>query len=208
MQEDLRQILPSRPGHEASISENNQELVVVAPVDVLHRVQTFITVMDWPDKIERHSGFEFTRDSVMHAVRSFYYACALEDDPEVFAKMLSPGVLARLKGGQESAALTDYQMGGTPDPEWEKSLRGDWPGRNETLKRLVREWNRYPLKRLAEQDGIAIGFGVKHFVSLSFDGAPKDFYEIVVEPDRRQLAAGLPAAYVISSLPPWWHNDE
>ena|GEM_PF-6505276 len=209
MQEDLRQILLGKPGHDASISSNNQEIVVTAPPEELTRVQTFITVMDWPDTVHRQPGFEFTRDSVIHTARSFFYACAIEDAPEAFSNMLSLDVLARLKGQSEkdSRAFLDYQMGETPDPEWERSLRGDWPGKAESLRRFVREWNRYPLKRLAERDGIAMGFGIKHFVSLSFVGAPQDFYEIVIKPDSRKSPEGRPEAYLFGSLPPWWEKQ-
>jgi hypothetical protein len=99
----------------------------------------------------------------------------------------------------------NYQMGETPDPQWEKSLRGDWPGKKESLRRVVREWNRYPLKRLAEQDGVAIGFGVKHFVSISFEGAPKDFYDVIVVPER-QRSPSHQEAFFFGSLPPWWNG--
>ena len=57
MADDLRQILLGRPGNEAKPSNSNQEIIVTAPPDVMSRARTFITVMDWPDRIKRHPGF-------------------------------------------------------------------------------------------------------------------------------------------------------
>jgi len=200
---DLRQILLGRPGNEAKPSENNMEITVIAPPEVMNRARTFITVMDWPDGITRRPNFEYPRDSVMHAARSFFYACAIEDADEVFSKLLSLQVLAELGGVTKSAQYHNYIIGGTPDAEWEKSLRADWPGKKEAIRRLVREWNRYPLKRITERDGVAIGFGVKNFCSVSFAGAPKDFYDITIEPNRAEHGTGN-NSYFFSSLPPWW----
>ena len=52
MADDLRQILLGRPGNEAKPSNSNQEIIVTAPPDVMSRARTFITVMDWPDRIK------------------------------------------------------------------------------------------------------------------------------------------------------------
>ena len=79
MVDDLRQILLGREGHEAKPSVDNQEVLVIAPPDVMERVQTFICVMDWPDDITRGLNFEYSRESVIRAARSFFYACAIED---------------------------------------------------------------------------------------------------------------------------------
>ncbi len=207
MADDLRQILLGRPGHESKPSDNNQEITVTAPPEVMKRVQTFIMVMDWPESITRQSNYEYPRQTVMRAARSFFYACAIEDADEVFSKLLSPGVLAELKGETKSEHYFDYNTGGTPDPEWEKSLRADWPGKKEAIQRFVREWNRYPLKRITERGGVAIGFGVKHFCSVSFDDAPQEFYEIVIEPERKPHDAGK-ESFFFSSLPPWWKTDQ
>ena len=91
--------------------------------------------------------------------------------------------------------------------EWEKSLRDDWPGKKEAIRRLVREWNRYPLKRITQRDGVAIGFGVKYFCSVSFAGAPKDFYDVTIEPGRTEHGTSQDSFY-FSSLPPWWHKPD
>ena len=206
MADDLRQILLGRPNNEAKPSANNQEITVTAPAEVMKRVQTFISVMDWPDSITRRSNFEYPRESVLHAARSFYYACAIEDTEEVFSKLLSLQVLAELKGDTKAEHYFKYSMGEVPDPEWEKSLRADWPGKKEAIQRLVHEWNRYALTRITEDSGVAIGFGVKHFCSVSMDGAPKDFYTIEIEPDRTQRGTGK-GSFFFNSLPPWWNES-
>jgi len=203
----LRQILPDRSDREARPSANNQEVIVTAPPDVMTRVQTFVTVMDWPDTIERHPNFDYSRETVLRATRSFFYACAIEDDVEVFSKFLSLQVLAELKGETPSEAYLNYQMGGVPDAKWEASLRADWPGKKDALQLLVREWNRYPLTRITEDSGIALGFGVKHFCTVSFEGAPEAFYNITIEPGRTQSGTSTDL-YFFSSLPPWWKADE
>ena len=173
MVEELRQILLGHPGHEAKPSEDNLEVIVTAPPEVMKRVQTFIMVMDWPDKIERHPNFEYSRESPLRAARSFFYACAIEDSPEVFSKMLSLQVLAELKGDTKSEQFENYSIGGVPDRAWEKSLRADWPGKKETMERLVREWNRYPVKRITQAPGVAMGFGVKYFCDVAVEGPGK-----------------------------------
>lgn len=119
--------------------------------------------------------------------------------------LLSLHVLAELKGGERTAQYERYQMGGIPDTEWEKSLRADWPGKKEALQRFVREWNRYPLKSIREEAGVALGFGVKHFCSVSFEGAPKEFYQITIEPARTAAGTSQDSFY-FSSLPPWWKD--
>ncbi|MEQ2007152.1 MAG: protein kinase [Limisphaerales bacterium] len=205
MADDLRQILVGRPGHEAKPSADNQQVVITAPPDVLARAQTFITVTDWPDALRNQATGEYLHDTVLRTARSLFHACALEDSAEAVAKLLSLHVLAELKGGPRTTQYEDYQMGGVPDPEWEKSLRADWPGKEAAIQRLVHEWNRYPLKRLTEDSGIAIGFGVKHFCSVAFEGAPKEFYQVTIEPGR--TAAGTSRdAFFFSSLPPWWKD--
>ncbi|HWB12425.1 MAG TPA: hypothetical protein VG826_24585 [Pirellulales bacterium] len=207
MADDLRQILLGRPGHEATPSDDNQTILITAPPDVLKRVQTFITVMDWPDPIARGPNFEYPHNTVLRTARSFFYACAIEDAHEVFSKLLSLSVLAELKEEGRSKELLDYISGGAPDPAWEESLRGDWPGKEKAIQRLVREWNRYPLKRITEEDGVAIGFGVKQFCTVSFDGAPKDFYSITIEP-ARSADGTSDRSFFFSSLPPWWNAEE
>ena len=64
-----------------------------------------------------------------------------------------------------------------------------------------------PLKRLIERSGVTISFGVKHFVSASFDGAPEEFYEFVIVPDRG-VEASQDRSYNFSSLPVWMIHKE
>jgi hypothetical protein len=117
------------------------------------------------------------------------------------AKLLSLATLAQLKNVPKNEHYESYIMGGPPKPEWEASLRGDWPGKEEALRRLIKEWNRFPLKRITEDSGVAIGFGVKHFCSVAFEGAPKEFYQVTIEPGRGNDVEK--ARYYFSSLPPW-----
>jgi hypothetical protein len=207
MADDLRQILLNKPGQKAKPSADNQEILVTAPPEVLARAQTFITVNDWPDPIIRGPDFQYPNDTVTRAARSYFDACAIDDSGEVFAKLLSPGVLAKLKGDTKGKEFQNYQMGGVPDPDWEKSLRSDWPGKKAIIERLVREWNRYPLNRLSEDPGINLGFGIKCFCSGSFEGAPKPFYQIIIEPDRTKPSDSNASSYLFSSLPPWWNGE-
>ncbi|MBI1839756.1 MAG: hypothetical protein HYR88_02750 [Verrucomicrobia bacterium] len=204
MAEQLRAILLGRRNSEAAPSADNQEVLVTAPPDVMTRVQTFIIATDWPDKIERGPNYEYPRQTVMRAARSFFYACAIEDAEEAISKLLSPRVLAELKGEAKSRPYKDYYTGGVPDAHWEALLRADWPGKKEALQHLIREWNRYPLKRITEDPGIALGFGVKHFCSVSFEGAPNDFYQITIEPGRTEQGTSQDS-FFFSSLPPWWN---
>jgi hypothetical protein len=198
MLDDLRPLLPA--GTEAKASSSNQEVLIKAAPDVMARVGTFIAVSDWPDPMRNVATGEYLTDSVLRTARSFFHACAIED-LAALNKMLSLGELARLKGGAKTPEFETYQMGGIPDPAWETALRADWPGKNEALKRMAAEWLRYPLKRITEDSGIALGFGVKHFCSLSFAGAPKEFYQVTIEPGRGTDAEK--ARYYFSSLPPW-----
>ncbi len=206
MVDDLRQILLGGPGQEAKPSADNQQVVITAPSDALARAQTFITVTDWPDKIARGANYEYPRQTVLRAARSFFHACALADETEAISNQVSLFVLAQLKGETKSEHYFKYNTGGVPDPEWEKSLRADWPGKQEAIQRLVREWNRYPLKRITEDSGVAMGFGVKHFCSVAFEGAPKEFYQVTIEPERTKPRNDGEGPFYFSSLPPWWKD--
>ncbi len=202
MAEHLRKVLPAKPGHEAKPSASNVELTVTAPPEVMTRVQTFLTVMDWPDSIGRMASYEYPRENAMRAARSFFYACAVDDSPEAIAKLLSLGALSRLRGDE----LTDEELKDYYNPAWEKSLRGKWPGRDEAIQRMVGEWNRFPLTRLAEQPEVAGGIYRKHLVRATFEGAPEDFYDLMIQPVR-QTAKDADGAYEFASLPPWEKRD-
>ena len=207
-EELLRAVVAERLGYSVKYSEDNQSVIVAAPPDVLTRAQTFITVTDWPDSVQSRSGPAYLTDTVMRSARSVFHACAVEASPQTLSDLLSLHVLAELAGEGRTERYFHYQTGGVPDPAWEKELRGDWPGKKEALERFVREWNRYPLKRITGRAGVAVGFGIKHFCSVSFDGAPKEFYEITIEPDRVDRNSGQPDHYRFSSLPPWWKQEE
>ncbi len=203
VESQMRQLLEGRPGHEAKPSADDKEITVTAPPEVMTRVQTFITVTDWPDTLDRGVNFEYPRSTVMVAARAFFYACAIEDVEEAISNLLSLHVLAELKGDEGTSQYEHYMTGGIPDPEWEKSLRGDWPGKKEALQRLVREWNRYPLTRIVEDPGVAVGFGRKHSCTVAFDGMANGDFHVILEPDRTRNDAGE-ESYFFSSLPPGW----
>ncbi|MDB6030462.1 MAG: uncharacterized protein JWM16_800 [Verrucomicrobiales bacterium] len=201
--EELRRVVVAeRSGYSANYSDDNQSITIIAPPDVLTRAQTFITVTDWPDPLRSLNGPTYLTDTVLRTARSVFHACAVEASAETLSSLLSLRVLAELRGGEKTAEYQNYMMGGIPDPAWEKALRGDWPGKREALQRFVQEWNRYPLKRLTEEAGLALGFGVKHFCSVSFEGAPEEFYRITIEPDRTERGTSHDT-FFFSELPPW-----
>lgn len=193
-------------GHEARVTTDNQQIIVTAPGDIMKRAQTFITVMDWTDAIRRGPNYQYPHDSVMHTVRSFFYACSIEDDDEVFENLLSPTVLAELKHDTRSKEFENYQMGGVPDAAWEKSLRADWPGKKQAIRRFVLAWNRYPVKRVTESPEIALGFGIKQFCDVTFEGAPRSSYKVMIEPVRTPEGTQQDS-FFFSSLPPWWTEE-
>jgi predicted Ser/Thr protein kinase len=207
MAEDLRrQIIAERSGHSVSYADDNQSVTVTATANALTRAQTFISVTDWPDPLQDHSN-RYLRDTVSRSARSVFHACAVQASAETLSDLLSLHVLAELSGGERTTQYQDYMMGGVPGPEWEKSLRGDWPGKKEAIERFIRAWNRFPVTQIREQPGVAIGFGVKHTCSIALKDAPKEFYEITIEPDRSKSANAGDAHFLFSSLPPLWEKE-
>ncbi len=212
MVEELKQIVDPKKKEQAVAMEDNHRVMIVGDLDFLTRAKTYIRISDWPDGISRQSNYQYPRGSVMHATRSFFYATSIQDAPEYFSELLSPRALAELKGDTKSAEYETCVMGGAIDANWEKALRADWPGKAEVMQRLVKSWNKYSLQRLRESSGVAIGFGVKHFVQASFDGDPSnpklDFsvVDLVIVPDRRKNDAGE-QRYLFDSLPPWWKEE-
>lgn len=201
-------IVAERRGHTVEHSKYHQSVIVTAPREVLNRVQTFLFVTDWPAPLRGGGGGTYLTDSVMETARSVFHACAVEAEMETLSSMLSLHVLAQLRGGDLRTEENENLItGGTPDPAWAKALRGDWPGKKEAIERFVREWMRYPLKSIREESGVAIGFGIKHFCSVSFEGAPKEFYQITIEP-KRDGNTIRNNAYLFSSLPPWWGQEQ
>lgn len=166
MKEELRQVLSKPDLEKAQIDSNNQKLTVFGPADKLDRAQTLVAVMDWPTGIARRPDFEYSRDSVMDAMRSFFYACAIEDDYRVFNKMLSVSALNRLlvnEGLPVEALLDEDKL-----DIFEKELRDtDWEGKQAAIEKLVKEINKYPLKSVRQEPGVAIGFGARYSVSAT-----------------------------------------
>lgn len=202
----LDAIIRDGSGHEARATTDNQQIMVRAPGDIMKRAQNFITVTDWTDALQRGPNYQYPSDTVMHAARSFFYACAIEDATEAFDDLLSPTVLAELKNDTQSKEFENYQMGGAPDAAWEKSLRADWPGKKEAIQRFMRAWNRHPVKRITESSGIALGFGRKHFCDVTFEGAPRSSYKVMIEPVRTPEGTQQDS-FFFSSLPPWWSEE-
>lgn len=197
--EELKQILQAEKGESAKALADNQSLVVNAPADVQSRVRTYLVVVDWPDGIARGANYEYPRDDVTRTARSYFYAIAIEDAPEVFSKMLSVGVLAQLKGEEATKEYETYLLGDKRNVEWEAGLRADWPGKKEAIARFVKSWNKYSLKRLNLNDGVAIGFGARYSVRASFEGAPHSSYDLSILPDESR--------YLVDAMPPWWKDE-
>lgn len=204
MCDDLRQILSKDRGEIATPTQEYQ-LVLSSGPEVMNRVKTFVTIMDWPEGITRQPNYEYTRSSVIDTARSFFYATAIEDADEVFSKLLSPGVLAKLKKEHKTPEYESYLFSGKADPIWEAKLRGDWLGKKEAIARMIKSWNRYPLKRLVETDGIALGFGIKHTVKGYFDGYKKEACEFTIIPDHSSEGK---SKYLFDALPPWWDEED
>jgi hypothetical protein len=200
---ELRRLLLGRPGHEARASLDDREITVTATPDMMKRVKTFLTVTDWPDTLDRGEGFEYPRLTPLVTARCFFYACAVEDVEEAISNLLSPGVLAELKNETDSPHYQTYQMGGIPDPQWEASLRADWPGKKDLLQRMMAEWNRHALTHIAEDPGVALGFGVKQSCTVVFEGLAQQDYHVTLEKARTVSDTGE-ETYYFGSLPPGW----
>ena len=196
MADDLRQILLGRFGMEARPAPDNMELTVTAPPDVLNRVSTFFAVADWPIRIARGADLYYPREDVELASRSFFYACSIEDTEGV-ALMLSPGLLAELNG----TSLTAHGvLGEEKDAELVRRLRGNWPGKKAAVQKVIQAWNRFPLRRLRAEPGVAIGFGLRYFATAAFEGAPEERTQLSFIPDR---TGGTNGPLMIDTLPPW-----
>ena len=193
MKQKLKAIVSEHKGHQMIVSRNNQSLQVNAPEDVLIRAQTFVTVMDWPTEIARLSDHEYTRNSVMDAVRSFFHAGAIEDDWRVFNKMMSAGALHQLRTGE--ALPPEYYLETKKLAAMDKELRADWPGKEQKFKDMITDLNKYPLKSLREEPGVAIGFGARYSVVAAVDGQERKLKLSVSAEPRKDKNA--PVRYLI-----------
>jgi hypothetical protein len=59
-------------------------------------------------------------------------------------------------------------LGEEEDAELVRRLRGDWPGKEATVQEVIQAWNRFPLRRLRAEPGVAIGFGLRYFATAAF----------------------------------------
>jgi hypothetical protein len=198
MADELRSVLSGQPGQQAKPADDNVQLTVTAPPDVLNRVATFITVQDWPSgSVGRGTDCKYSCDTVENTARSFFYACSTEDY-ECISGLLSPGVLAQLKGTN----INPFRIvdGDEKDAQLIQELRGNWKGKDAAIRQLVKSWNRYPLRQIRVSGAVAIGFGLRYFASVSFEGAPEDFVELnfIHDGDGHRTNA-----LVIDTMPPW-----
>jgi len=65
VEELQRVIVAERLGYSAKHSEDNQSILIFAPPAVLTRVQTFLTVTDWPDPFQGLNGPTYLTDTVL-----------------------------------------------------------------------------------------------------------------------------------------------
>jgi serine/threonine protein kinase len=197
IKDELRGILGSEDWPKATVRESNQSLTVHGPAKVLDRAQTFVAVMDWPTGIARRPDFEYPRGSVMDAMRSFFYACAIEDNYQVFNKMLSVTALNKLIGAGPLGP--EFLLNEDKRAIAEKELReADWTGKEEKFRELVAEMNRYPLKSLRQEPGVAIGFGARSSVIAKFGGERGRALRFSVSMESRKKK-DLPVRYLIDS---------
>ena len=119
--------------------------------------------------------------------------------------MLSPGVLAELKG----TTLTAHGgLGEEKDAELIRELRGNWVGKEAAVRKVVDAWNLFPLRRLQAKGNFSISFGPRYFASVAFEGAPEEWVELSFIPDRSRMTntkndSGPEGPLMIDTLPPW-----
>jgi len=171
------------------------QLTVTAPPEVLNRVTTFVAVNDWPKTIPR------SRENAEGAARSFFHACSIEDTEGV-ARMLAPGVLAELKGTKLTAHGVWEEEN---DAELVHQLRGDWPGKEAAVQKVIQAWNRFPLRRIRVRGEFSISFGPRYYASAEFGGAPEQWVELSFIPDH---TGGTNGPLMIDTLPPWFGEKE
>jgi len=157
-----------------------------------------ITVEDWPVRgIVPGLDGTHPRDNVERAARSFCDACCIEDFSGV-SRMLSARLLAQSKGTNLTAFGV---LGEEKDFPLMRELRGNWEGKADALRKVVQAWNRYAVAQIRALAGESISFGVRYFIDVLFEGAPKDVVSLSFIPDRTYDTNGF---LVIDTLPPWF----
>lgn len=197
----VRLIVPLRPGHSVTASQDDRRLSVTSTRDILRRVQTVLTVIDAVDTIDPDA----TDLTDPHAEsRRFFLKAALENRGDAMANLLSLGVLAELRG-VESPEWAHFRQTQVAKPAWVSSLRSDWPGKSEALQSLVEEWNSYPLVRVTpEAKSPTSGEAT---VIAEFAGAPQPSYQLRLTHARDLNGKVLPT-YLMDTFPPWWPESE
>jgi hypothetical protein len=116
--------------------------------------------------------------------------------------MLAPGVLAELKGTKLTAHGVWEEEN---DAELVHQLRGDWPGKEAAVQKVIQAWNRFPLRRIRVRGEFSISFGPRYYASAEFGGAPEQWVELSFIPDH---TGGTNGPLMIDTLPPWFGEKE
>ncbi len=205
MEVALQQLVKGRPIQDCKASPDDGTIYVVAYNDVMRRVRTFIAVNDANDTIVRDDDFNYPTFSPLVTSRSFFHACAIEDDDRAIANLLSLGVLAELKG-DSSEQYDKYKKSGVIDAHWADELRDNWPGKREKIRELVSQWNRFALIRLQELQPADALLTSESGIDASFVNAPVD--NCLLKVVRSDLTGNdQEKTFCIDSFPPWWPSN-
>lgn len=191
------------PGLETNPDPATQTVRIFGPREQVIRAATFATAEDGPIPLQIEDGSGYRQDSPFTTVRSFFHACVTEASDDSLAALLSTTALQELERFAHPRENLHHYTGNFSDPEHEKLLRGDWPGRTEALATLRSEWLRYPLSGLTQTSDATSSGGEKIFVSATFEGAPDDFVLLELEAASSN-GTGAEPRFHLRSLPPWW----
>jgi hypothetical protein len=197
--EDLRQILLGHPGREAKAGRDTTELLVTASAEEMARAAALVIVTDFPEPVLSLRSHSFTDEEPLALARAFFYACAIEDYAGV-ERALSGREFVQLAGMDR---MVEPGINDAATAKLAAQLRTDWKEKDSVLKSFAAAWVRYPLRRLTLSSGISMGFGIRHYVNASFDGAPKEFVDIALFEEGERDAQGHRPLRV-DSRPPWW----
>jgi len=120
----------------------------------------------------------------------------------LLAKLKGTNLTAFVSGGAEPGAGVSVVREKT-NPELVRSLRGNWAGKDAAVQKVVQAWNQFPLRQLRAESGVALGFGLRYFASVAFEGAPEDFMQLSFIPDR---TGGTNGPLLMDTLPPWFRK--